>query len=183
MTPLLLSFIFFAQVASSQATPPHEFVDKGNCPGEGCAYGKWQAQKLIKLYSEKSKTSKVVSIIKSGDIVKAITGDVHTIAGIFILEKPFEHKDGKPHVHQPGERIYIYTYGGEGYYAFWCNGKLGGIISPDTDPKYRNGQWQRKPKSTWWAKIQTKNGSIGWTPETDSGSFNGTYEGDQSYIK
>ncbi|HJW29531.1 MAG TPA: hypothetical protein VJ508_09820, partial [Saprospiraceae bacterium] len=116
MTPLIISIIVSTQIPSPQSAPPQDFVDKGKCPGEGCAYGKWQAQKQIKLYSEKSRTSRVVAIIKSGTIVKAITGDVHTTPGIFILEKPFEHNEGKPHVHRPIEPIYIYTYRGEGYY-------------------------------------------------------------------
>jgi len=167
-----LSLLVFhsCQALLSQQVPPDFYIDTKKCPGEYCEFGQWKATADVSLFSKKSIKSTIVAHIKTHEKVRALTGDVHTKAGIFLLEIPFLHTtaNGSEHVHQPGEKIYIYTYGSEGYYKFWCNGKIGGGFSADTDGKWRIGQWLRPVKSIWWVKIRTNKGVIGWTHATDS---------------
>jgi len=192
MIQFVICSILSFQIGQSNSKPPSSFIDIGNCPGEGCAYGKWKAQKAINLFASKTVKSYNVATLKSGEIVKALTGDVHTEAGIFILEKPFECylQNKVAHSHHPGERIFVYTYEGEGFYKFWCHGRMASGFSPSIKSNFKpgqehlaNGHWYKEPKTIWWAKIQTTTGIIGWTPVTKPYAFDGTYEGDQNYIK
>jgi hypothetical protein len=178
---LVLLVPFAYQILLSQQAPPDFYIDTNQCPGEYCEFGQWKAIVDVKLFSEKSEISKKVAHIKTNEKVRALTGDVHTNAGIFLLEIPFEHclANGSKHLHQPGEKIYIYTYGSEGYYKFWCNGKIGDGISPETDGKWRLGRWLRPVKSVWWVKIRTSNNVVGWTNAGDS--FTGKTHEDKIY--
>jgi len=170
-------------MAAKAQSPPAMYIDKNTCPGEDCAYGKWQAEKSVPLFISKSAKSRIIKTIKAKEIVKAISGDVYTTAGIFILEKSFEHTEPVPHIHPIGERIHAYTYLGEGFYSFWCEGKVvNGFFQPDaSDKSYRNGHWVKEPDSVWWAKLKTKNGITGWTNEPNA--FIGSYRPDQDLIQ
>jgi len=156
-------------IAQTQPTshPPEFYIDKNQCPGEYCEFGQWKTLESVTLFFDKSNKSKSVAHLNKNEIVTALTGDIHVIPGIFLLEKPFEHSE-KGHIHKAGEKLYIYTYGSEGWYSFWCQGIIGGGIQPDITGKFRIGRWLREVNSTWWVKIKTKSGIIGWTDKPDS---------------
>lgn len=52
----------------------------------------------------------------------------------------------------PGEVFYVLHYEGELNWKIWHKGKTFDAESGDS----------LSPKTTWWARVQRKNGSIGW---------------------
>ena len=146
------------------ASPPDFFIDVGACPFEGCQYGQWTARQDVVLYAGKDTTSAVVTKVKRGQKVLAITGDVHTIPGKFKVICDIEES---PNFKIPKNTIiFVYTYTGEGIFKVWHMGKMA-LLGLDERPGL--GEWLRKPKSVWWVKIKTKTGLVGWTntPEFD----------------
>lgn len=53
--------------------------------------------------------------------------------------------------------VYVLHYVGEGYWKVWHDGKL---VEIDDFPDKVS-----KPKTTWWVKLKTSSGAIGWTIE------------------
>jgi hypothetical protein len=161
-----------AMTLNSGKKPPSFYVDKGACPGEGCSYGKWQAIRNVSLFGTKSEKSTIIATVVKDEFVVSLTGEVDSIPGIFILDKPYEHYQdpSTAHIHNTGDYVYIYTYEGEGYYKFWCNGTMSSGFSPIINSDFKsghsemvNGHWLKRPKSTWWIKIRTSQGIVGWT--------------------
>ncbi len=56
-----------------------------------------------------------------------------------------------------GDTIYILHYEGEGYYKVWHDGKVVDVENFSDKAK--------QPKATWWVKLKTRSGAIGWTVE------------------
>ena len=102
------------------ASPPDFFIDVGACPFEGCQYGQWTARQDVVLYAGKDTTSAVVTKVKRGQKVLAITGDVHTIPGKFKVICDIEES---PNFKIPKNTIiFVYTYTGEGIFKVWHMG-------------------------------------------------------------
>src|SRR6476646_10496452 len=61
--------------AASADAPPDPFIHKGACPFECCTYRDWTASKTITLVNA-PRLQKTVATIKSGGVVRGVTGDV-----------------------------------------------------------------------------------------------------------
>lgn len=158
-----------------QKKPPTVFVDKGACPFECCTYGKWKTEKKIVLYARPDKRSKIVGSVPAKMNVTALTGEVRTIGGRFTVKKPFEK-------YQPGDVLWLYTYSGEGVFKIWFKGKMyeenlgfspyGGSMGDRCQVEAQCwGELDKNLDQTWWIKIRTRKGLIGWT--TQSEDFSG----------
>lgn len=166
----LAALCALADMGFTQKAPPGFFVEKGACPFECCAYGNWKAVRATKLYGRRDVHSKVVATIEEGNSVVALTGQVETRPGRFVVKKA----NGD---FRPGDVLWIYTPVGEGSFKVWLNGRMTEAnlsFGPyDIVPASARceetiscwGETEKKPDVTWWIKIKDARGRIGWTNE------------------
>jgi len=163
--------ICFVASGSNAAFAEHPtiYIDKGACPFECCIYGQWQVTRDTVLYDTPDKKAKIIGKCRSGSSVTAVTGEVHTVAGKFNVKKEFES-------FKPGDVLWIYTYLGEGYFKVWdaehfkelslgfspYGGSAGKRCEADN---LCVGELEEELDTTWWIKIKTVDGLIGWTFE------------------
>jgi hypothetical protein len=142
-----------AQTSQSRSTidsvPPSPYIDKGACPFECCTYRNWTASQGIALV-EQPNSKKIVARIHKGEKVQALTGEVHSIPLRVVAGQ--DHPDAGV---KRGEVIYILHYTGEGYWKVWHNGRLVEIDNFSDKGPY--------PQRTWWVKVKTTSGIVGWT--------------------
>lgn len=159
----------------SQKKPPIIFIDKGACPFECCTYGKWKTEEKVVLYARPDKRSKIIGSVPAKAKVTALTGEVRTVGGRFVVKKQFEK-------YQPGDVLWLYTYLGEGVFKIWYKGKMyeeklgfspyGGSMGSRCEVKELCwGEMDKELDQTWWIKIKTAKGVTGWT--TQSENFSG----------
>jgi hypothetical protein len=174
---LLILLAFVPRLSAQGLVHPPVFVDEGACPGEGCSYGKWKVQKETILRARPNPKSEVVSKCRVGSEVQALTGQVHTVAGKFIVKKKHQN-------FSPGDVIWVYTYLGEGFFKVWFDGKFfeeelgfspwGGSAGSRCEvEKECWGELEQELKFTWWVQIRNADGVIGWTHEPKNLGFSG----------
>lgn len=155
------------QKAPKPALP--KIVEKA-CPFEGCQFGRWSATDEVQLLSTWKEDRKPVTTIAKGEAVTAVTG-------IHVTFEPSEYEVTAPmpdYGLKPGDTIFGYMYYGEGYFSAWFNGYWveqfdgSGISTPNggcnrncTAKQVKEGRFE------WWVQIKTKDGTIGWTKDTD----------------
>ena len=166
----LLAGLLFASGGYGQGTaePPAVFVDRGACPGECCVYGSWRAERSVDLYEAPAEGARQVGQIEAGAVVRALTGQVRTIAGRFVVRK-----ETPPY--RPGDVIWVYTDLGEGYYRVWNAGEMVTqeiSVAPDHQNPDDWGYYDPAPVSHWWIRVRQEDGREGWTnaPESFSGT-------------
>ncbi len=152
---LLLAGLLVVSVGTGQSTgeqkPPSIHIDKGACPFECCTYREWVARTEVTLLDGPNR-KRVVGRIKKGESVLALTGEVHSIPLRVVADRDYPDAGVKA-----GDTIYLLHYMGEGFWKVWHAGKLVEIGDfPDKSVK---------PKTTWWVKLKTSSGAIGWTVE------------------
>jgi hypothetical protein len=145
----LLASIVAAQTAGDQR-PPNVYIDKGACPFECCTFRQWVAHTDATLLDSPN-GKKVVGRIKKGEKVLALTGEVHSVPLRVIAKHDYLDAGVKA-----GDTIYVLYYDGEGYCRVWHNGNVVDVADFDEE---RGAE----PKSTWWVKLKTRSGAIGWT--------------------
>ena len=168
---LLLAILISSSVAigAPQKQPPKRYVDKGACPFECCTYRDWTTEKTTVVYERPNRNSGMVGRFKAGSKVVGLTGRVVTTTpGKFVVIKKY----GK---YKPGDLLWIYTPLGEGFYKVWFKGKMydqgldviSGPFEESIPPCESNaacwGKLERKLKVTWWVKVRSKDGLVGWT--------------------
>jgi hypothetical protein len=132
---------------TTDTVPPTPYIDKGVCPFECCTYRDWTVNEGVVLVDQPN-GKRIVARIHKGEIVQAITGEVHSIP--LRVVAGHDHPDAGV---KAGDVIYILHYIGEGYSKVWHNGQLVEIDNvSDKDPHY-----------TWWVKLKTSSGIVGWT--------------------
>jgi hypothetical protein len=156
-----------------QAKPPATYVDKGACPFECCTYRRWKTDKTTVLYATANKSSKVVGKVTAGTNVNAITGEVRTVPGKYVIVKAHDK-------YKPGDVLWVYTPQGEGYYTVWFNGQMYNeeleyMSGPfeQSLPRCEEtpecwGKLEKDLKADWWVKIKGPRGIVGWTNEPDN---------------
>lgn len=150
----LLSGALVASDITAQTTgeqkPPSVYIDKGACPFECCTYREWVARTdVVLLEGPNGKT--VVGQVKKGERVLALTGEVHSVPVRVVARRDYPDAGVKA-----GDTVYVLHYIGEGFWKVWHDGKLVEIDFFDKGSK---------PKTTWWVKLKTSSGVIGWTVE------------------
>lgn len=151
---LLLGLLVVSACAgqsTEERKPPSIHIDKGACPFECCTYREWVARADVTLLDSPN-GNRVVGRIKKGESVLALTGEVHSVPQPVVADRDYPDAGVKA-----GDTIYLLHYVGEGFWKVWHAGKLVEIGDfPDKSVK---------PKTTWWVKLKTSSGAIGWTVE------------------
>jgi len=151
----LLPGVLVASVIAAQTTgehtPPNVYIDKGACPFECCTYREWVVRTDVTLL-DRPNGKRVVGRVKKGQRVLALTGEVHSVPLRMVAHHDYPDAGVKA-----GDAVYILHYIGEGYWKAWHDGKL---FEMDDFPDKGS-----KPKTTWWVKLKTSAGAIGWTVE------------------
>ncbi len=163
--------LLIAAVGSGQeiVRPPAVFVDRGACPGECCTYGAWRSTQQVQLFAGPAKSSTSQGRVDAGATVLALTGEVHTRAGKFVVRRA-----SPPH--QPGDVIWVYTRLGEGWYRVWRAGEMFKeeiAVAPDHQNPDDWGYFTLAPVSVWWVRVKLQDGRKGWTDAPDR--FSGTH--------
>ena len=179
MKPSFLTLLLIATLAMPsstvlpQAKPPAIYVDKGACPFECCTYRKWKTEKTTVLYAQSNKGAPRIGVVKAGSNVLALTGEVRTAPGKFVIKKTHEK-------YRPGDVLWVYTPLGEGFYKVWFRGKMYQEALEFMSGPYEKsipscaetpecwGQLERQMKVEWWVKIKGTNGLIGWTAQAEN---------------
>lgn len=151
-----------ASEAPVLTAPPPAPAQKEACPIPGCSYRVWLAASDIPLFEMPSVAATPVGIVPKGTTVQALTGEVQTIPGVYVFDKPTRD-------FRPGDRVWVYSYLGAGKNLVWHRGqwqKTMGIGFPRNNAGElvpRAGHWDRKAESVWWAQIQVSGTLRGWT--------------------
>jgi hypothetical protein len=155
------------QKAAKPALPK---IDRNACPFEGCQFGSWTTNDQVQIYSTWNADRKPVATISKGEAVTAVTG-IHITFETSEIEVTAPMPD---YGLKPGDTIYGYMYQGEGLFSAWFNGNWveqfdGSGISGPHGGCNRNctAKLVKEGRAEWWVQIKTKDGTIGWTKDTD----------------
>jgi len=144
-------------------------IDKNACPFEGCHFGVWRATGTVQLFSSWTEDRKPVATLSKGEGVAAITG-------VHITVKPSELKVTMPipdYGLKPGDIVYGYMYKGEGVFSAWFNGYWvedfdGSGVAGAGCNRNCNAKLLREGRVEWWVQVKMKDGTTGWTKDTDN---------------
>ena len=153
----LLRFLLLGMLASSviaaqtsgEKKPPNVYVDKGACPFECCTYREWEALADVAILDTPN-GEKTVGRVKKGEKVEALTGEVHSVPLRVVVRHDYPDSGVKA-----GDAVYVLHYEGEGYWKVWHDGKALSVADFSEEGP--------EPKSTWWVKLKTRSGVVGWT--------------------
>jgi hypothetical protein len=93
---------------------------------------------------------KSLRLFHKGEKVQALAGEVHSVPLRMVAGQ--DHPDAGV---KRGDVIYILHYIGEGFWKVWHNGQLIEIDNFSEKGSY--------PQYTWWVKVKTTSGIVGWT--------------------
>ena len=161
--------IFAAQVPAERPTTPEPslpVIDYKACPFEGCTFGKWIVVKDVELYSTWKEGRRAVATVKSGKVVKGLTG-------VHITYEPDQVQAlvDLPELRlKAGETILRYMYHGEGFADIWAKGQwkknYGSSFITETDGsgclRECSAKVVSKGRKDWWVRVKTSSGVIGW---------------------
>ena len=160
----------------TQTTTEQVFVDREFCPFECCQYGDWTTRSAVALYAEPSDDAEVVGRLDAGQRVLAVSGEVHTVPGRFVVHRAHGR-------YRPGDVLRVYTYVGEGFFRVEFDGEISleelgfgphGVI-PDSrcsDHPSCFGELDEELVYTWWVRVELDDGLRAWT--RDASEFDGT---------
>jgi hypothetical protein len=175
MRSVVFVLSMFAYGDAMAAGPPVPFIDNGACPFECCGYRDWTTEKTTALRASPDSKAKIIGAAFSGDAVLGLTGEVVTSRpGSFRVTAEHVGADGTRY--RPGDRVYVYTYLGEGVMRVWYAGSMHEEevyfmhANPDdspmcTDRKMCWGRQEAWPESDWWVKVRTGDGVTGWSDQ------------------
>jgi hypothetical protein len=142
------------------------FIERGACPGELCGYGVWRAVADVPVRESRDVSGPIRDTIQAGELVCALTGEVHTIPGRFVVKR--EH--GR---YAPGDTIVVYTPRSEGSFLVEFDGEQfeeGLGFSPwGGSPGKRCelgahcwGELEEELQFEWWIRVDNLSGVVGW---------------------
>lgn len=109
-------------------------------------------------------------IIKRGDFVEGLTGEVESRP--ILVNVIADHVDNNGNSFIRGDKFYLLTYRGEGFFKAWFGGKLFDMDAVGVKDAFeyysRDPFWaltSQRYKHVWWKKIKTRQDIIGWTKE------------------
>jgi hypothetical protein len=164
------------QNSSSAKLPRLPYVRKPACPVECCSFGKWTLDKSAKLYARPSFKAKVITDLKPGRKIEAITGEIHTsrFGEILILKdvkiQGYEGDQERSLNLKRGDSLYELEYLGEGWCSVWYQGKTYETDCWFEDTGKRWGKKAAEMQMDWWVEIKVPSkGLKGWivNPEAD----------------
>ena len=139
---LMLSFLLGSGLS---VLPPSPYIDVGACPFECCAYRDWRTERETTVFDKPG--GRKIAKLNKGEWINALDGETHSIP----LRVVATHEITEAGIHR-GDTFYVLHYEGEFYWKIWYKGKT--FDTESGDPRF--------PKTTWWARVRQKNGSIGW---------------------
>ena len=155
--------------------PALPYHDWNACPFEGCAYREWTARKPIVVYDTWKAGRQSVATLSKGEKVVGLTGVVITFRpGVIHIDRDLPEAGL-----QRGDTVLIYTSHGEGVSSAWFKGRF----YPEFDQSFARGPagWgcqgehcagtYTDGKYSWWARVKTRRGVIGWVAA--AGTFDG----------
>jgi hypothetical protein len=164
-----------AVIMSAQSRPTLPYVDYGACPFEGCIYRAWSVLADTRLLAARRDGARVVTIVQEGATVRGLTGVVVTTKlgrAVVIRQRTIGRRQMPV---QPGDRVDLLHYLGEGYWKYSLRGIIDEEFIPDQPSCKDNArlvnecsiQLEEVPATVWWVKIRTRKGQEGWTREHD----------------
>ena len=158
---------------SSEIAAPQFFIDKGACPFECCAYRKWKTEENTTAYARPDRSAAIIGTFKAGATVQGLTGEVHVQPARFTVKKLHAG-------YRPGDVLWVYTYLGEGFFKVWYQGKMfeeelgfspyGGSPGKRCEqlPRFCWGELEKELSFTWWVKVRSGDGWVGWSDRPDN---------------
>jgi hypothetical protein len=154
-------------ISASETKPPEKLIDKGACPFECCTYKTWKTEENTAAYAAPDTKSPVVGTFQAGTEVYGVTGEVHVYPSRFIVKKAHGR-------YRPADTLWVYTYLGEGFFKVWFRGRMfeedlrfspyGGSPGKRCEKSsYCWGELDTELKFTWWVKIGSSEGWMGWS--------------------
>lgn len=145
---------------------PETFIDKGACPFECCTYRTWKVEEDANIYNKPS-GKRIVGKVRKGGSVEGLTGQVESCP--ILVTVTADHVDDNGNRFIKGDKFYLLTYVGEGFFKAWFGGQLFtmsglGVKNADSNKPFWAEAGQRY-KHVWWKKIKTRQGTVGWTKE------------------
>lgn len=163
--PLLLLLLLSPLVSAENFDPTKIYIIEGACPFECCTYREWGVVNDAQLYLYKSVESEKIVIANSGSTVQALTGDVHVIPLKLFMTSDYG-------IHHAGDTIWLLNYLGEGNYRAWKNGDYISFELPFSPYGGKRlltwGEIDGEYNMTWWVKIRTQDGLVGWTHQVEN---------------
>lgn len=145
---------------------PTIYINKGECPFECCQYRTWKVEKDANLYNKPS-GKKIVGTITKGDSVEGLTGQVESRP--LLVTATADHVDGDGNKFSKGDKFYLLTNRGEGFFLAWFSGRLFNMGCFGIENFCgENTNWattKQTYKHVWWKRIKTREGIEGWTKE------------------
>jgi len=157
------------QVEGSLKNLPETYIEKGACPFECCRYRTWKVEKDANIF-DKPRGTRTVGKIRKGDLVEGLTGEVESRP--ILVTVTADHIDNSGNSFIRGDKFYLLTYRGEGFFKAWFDGKLfdmDAVGIKDAFEYYSSDPFwavtSQRYKHVWWKKIKTRQGTIGWIKE------------------
>lgn len=160
-------------LADTPPPPPAPYVLKGACPFECCTYRDWSVERDTTLYTQPDTKSRPVGVVKAGQWVVGVTGEVHSTPVRFIVGRAYGP-------YRPGEVIWVYGYEGEGFFQILSDGQLvsedlhfspyGGTSGTrcQDDKEDCWGTLEKEMSNPWWVKIKGQDGLEGWSNQPEN---------------
>lgn len=165
----IFSAIFFLAIttlAVAQEKPPLPYDNWNLCPFECCTYREWTADEEIPVHERRDDKSPVLFQLHRGEVLRGLTGVVVTERpGVVRVDRAvqdgFINGSDQPQLTlKAGDKIYMLSPLGEGFYLYWYQGK---VYHSGIELTAMNGVGGENAKMTWWKLVRNRAGQIGWT--------------------
>ncbi len=158
------------------------FVDRGACPFECCAYGKWTVGEDTPLRAGPG-IGEIVGLARKGTSVRSLTGAVYTRP--VPVDVVHDHTGAYPKTEfKAGDRLYVLTYLGEGFTRAWFEGRFLEIevvsmadqdmdrfhvcAAPSAECWWSVDPAYRLRDHVWWVQMRLPDGTEGWTSDVEN---------------
>jgi hypothetical protein len=158
--------------ATASARPAEPYIDRGVCPFECCTYREWHAVNTIGVHASPRPEAVVVAHLSPTAPFDALTGEVHfRRVGVVLLQRSVTLRDeaaGDSLTLRSGDRAYVLSALGEGYYRVWVRGRILEVPFFWDDratyprPTDEPGRLEQVPEKIWWVQVRTPTGISGW---------------------
>lgn len=164
-----------SRLETVSSRPPADYVVEEACPFECCVYRRWSVLEETRLYASIGSDS-MVATVAAGDTVEGRTGQVHLRpVPVFVIHRP-AHQERV----SAGDVLFLLDYRGEGFSHVWFEGDVltmqtrpevrtyCPVPGPDCWGEYLNDAGGHTDETyVWWVQVDTVNGRVGWTAESD----------------